>query len=170
MDLKRREETQIENVYYACLYDILQRPIQHAERRAALNHLKAKIAKLRNARPARRKIELQTQDIINEECMYLFHLIKRRQRRDQGEISEVQDRDHGWQAFARDILRVFSEHMRSKYRPIQVDEDSVRTILDTGYRCVPDAWREILEMPITAEQMEAAMFKGTAKNFPAETV
>jgi len=30
--VKRREETQMENFYYAYLYDILQRPIQHAER------------------------------------------------------------------------------------------------------------------------------------------
>jgi exonuclease III len=50
--VKRREETQMENLYYACLYDILQRPIVHAERRAALNHLKAKIVKLHNARLA----------------------------------------------------------------------------------------------------------------------
>jgi len=54
----------MENVYYACLYDILQCRIQHAERRAALNHLKAKIVKLNNARLARGQIELRTQDIF----------------------------------------------------------------------------------------------------------
>ena len=97
--VKRREETQMENFYYACLYDILQRPIQHAERRAALNHLKAKIVKLHNASLARGQIELRTQDIFQEERMSLFHLIKRRQGRGQREISEVKDRD---------ILRVFS--------------------------------------------------------------
>jgi len=89
-----REETQMENVYYACLYDILQRPSQHAERRAALNHLKAKTVKLHNARLAGGQIELRTQDIFQEERMSLFHLIKRRQRRGQREISEVHDRDH----------------------------------------------------------------------------
>jgi hypothetical protein len=62
--------------------------------------------------------------------MSLFQLIKRRQRRGQREISEVQDRDQGWQMSARDILRVFSEHMRSKYRPIQVDEDSQDDVTD----------------------------------------
>jgi len=50
--VKRREETQME-IYYAYLYYILQRPIQHAEKRATLNHLKAKIVKLHNARLAR---------------------------------------------------------------------------------------------------------------------
>jgi len=80
--LKRREETQMENVYYACLYDILQRPIQHAGKRAAFNHLKAKILKLHNVRPERGQIELRSQDISLEERMPRFHVIKRRQLRE----------------------------------------------------------------------------------------
>jgi len=156
----------MENFYYACLYDILQRPMQHAERRTALNHLKAKIVKLHNARLARGQIELRTQDILQAELMSLFQVIKRRQRRGQREISEVQDRDQGWKTSARDILRVFSEHMRSKYRPIQVDEDSVRTMLETGYGFVPDGWKETLEMPITAEDLKAVVFKGDSKKSP----
>jgi len=78
----------------------------------------------------------------------------------------MQDRDYGWQTSARDIVRVFSENMRRQYRPIQVDEDSVRTILDTGYPCVPDACGEIFAMPITAEELKAAVFKGDSKKSP----
>jgi len=98
--------------------------------------------------------------------MSLFHLIKRRQQKGQLQISEVQDRDHGWQTSVRDIVRVFSEHMRSKYRPLHVDEDSVGTMLETGYGCVPVIWREILEMPITAEDLKTAVFKGDSKKSP----
>jgi len=75
----------------------------------------------------------------------------------------VQDRDQGWQTSARNIVRVFSEHMLSKYRPVQDDESSVRTVLETGYGCVPDVWREILEMGITAEELKAAVFKGDSE-------
>ena len=102
--------------------------------------------------------------------MSLFQLIKRRQRREQREISEVQDRDQGWQTSARDMLRVFSEHIRSKYRPIHVDEDSVGTMLETGYGCVPNGWKETLELPITAEELKAVVFKRYSKNWPEETV
>jgi hypothetical protein len=56
--------------------------------------------------------------------------------------------------------------MRRKYRPIQVDEDSVRTILETGYGCVPDAWNETLEMHITAEELKAVVLKGESKKSP----
>ena len=79
---------------------------------------------------------------------------------------EVPDRDCGRQTSARDIVRVISEHMRCLFRPTQVDEDSVRTTLQTGYGCVPDAWREIIEMPIKT----AVVFKETAKNLSAEPV
>jgi len=93
--VKRREETPMENFYYTCLYDTLLRPIQHAERRVALNHLKAKIVKLHNARLARGQIELRIQDIFQEESMSLFHMIERRKQREKREISEVHDRDNG---------------------------------------------------------------------------
>ena len=122
----------MENFYYACLYDILQLPIQHTVKRAAFHHLKAKIVKLHNVRLEQGKIELRSQDIFQDEGLSMFHLIKRRQRREKRGISEVQDRDHGWQTFARNIVRVLSEHMRSKYRPIQGDEDNIRTMLETG--------------------------------------
>ena len=79
--LKRREETQWEIFYYGCLYDVLQRPIQHAERRAAPNHLIAKIVKIHNVRLTLRQIDLRTQDIFKEECVSLFYLTKRRQCR-----------------------------------------------------------------------------------------
>ena len=55
-----------------------QRPLQQAEWWAALNYLKAKIVKPNNARLARGQMELRTQDILQEESMSLYHLIKRR--------------------------------------------------------------------------------------------
>jgi len=39
-------------------------------------------------------------------------------------------------------------------------------MLETGYGCVPDAWREILEVSITAEELKAAVFKGDSKKSP----
>ena len=36
-------------------------------------------------------------------------------------------------------------------------------MLETGYGYVPDAWKETLEMPITAEELKAVVFKETAK-------
>ena len=168
--VKRREETQMENFYYACLYDILQRPMQHAEKKAKLNHLQAKIVKLHNARLERGQIELRSPDIFQKERMSLFQLIKRRERRGKREISRVQERESGWQTPARNIVRLFSEHMRNKYCPIQVDEDCVRRMLETEHGSVPEEGRDMLEIPITTEELKAAVYKGDSKNRLAETV
>jgi len=46
---RRREETQMENIYYACLYDALKHPFKLAERRAATTRLKAKVVHLQTA-------------------------------------------------------------------------------------------------------------------------
>ena len=51
----------------------MQRPIQYTERRAALNHLKARIVKFHSARLPRGQIELRKQDIFQEERLSLFH-------------------------------------------------------------------------------------------------
>jgi len=45
-----RTEDMNENFYYTCIYDVLQDPIQHREKAARLNHLKAKIVRLHNKR------------------------------------------------------------------------------------------------------------------------
>jgi hypothetical protein len=39
-------------------------------------------------------------------------------------------------------------------------------MLETGYGGVPDASMEILEMPITAEELKAAVFKEDSKTSP----
>jgi len=124
--VKRREIMQMENFYYACLYDVLRQPRPHAEKRTKLYHLKAKIVKLHTTRLEQGQVEHRSPDIFQEERMSLFQLIKRREKRGKREIVRVQEREHGWQTSARDIIRVFSEHMRKKYCPIQVDEDCVR--------------------------------------------
>jgi hypothetical protein len=50
---KRREETQMENFYYACMYEALQHPFQHAKGRAAINRFKAKIVHLHTVKLTR---------------------------------------------------------------------------------------------------------------------
>jgi len=74
------------------------------------------------------------------------------------------------QTSARDIVRVFSAYMRSKYRPMQVDKECVRTMIQAGRGRFSDGSRETLELPTTAEEVKAAMFVGDRKNLPAGTV
>jgi len=123
----------MENVYYACLYDALKHPLQLAEKKADINRLKAKIVQLHTVKLARGKVDLKTQDILHQERMSLFQLIKRRQRRKQRDIQAVHEQDHERQTSAKDILRVFSDYIRRKYGPIQVDEEFIRKMIQAVY-------------------------------------
>jgi len=95
--------------------------------------------------------------------MTLFHLIKRRQRRKQSAIAEEEEKDHGMKMSVRIIVCVFSEYMRNKYSPVQVEEKCVRTMVEAVRGRLSDGWRETLQMPITDEQLKAAVFKGDSK-------
>ena len=69
---------------------------------------------------------------------------------------------------ARDIVRVFSEYIRRKYGPIQVDEECIREMLQAGYGNLSDDCGETLEVLITAEELRAAAFKGDSKKSPGK--
>ena len=101
--------------------------------------------------------------------MPLFQPIKRRQRRKQRDNQAVHEQDHERQTSARDIVGVFSEYIQRKYDPIQVDEECIRKMLQAGYGRLSDDCRETLEVPITTEELRAAVFKGESKKSPART-
>jgi hypothetical protein len=98
--------------------------------------------------------------------MSLFHLIKRRQWRTQTAISAVRDQGQEMQTSGREIVRVFSEHMRRKYSPIQTDDECARKLLAARHYSLSECWRETLEVPITTEELTAAVFKEDSKKSP----
>jgi hypothetical protein len=85
---------QMKNFHYACLYDAIKYPLQHAERQATINRLKAKIVQRHSAKQARGQVDLKTQDILQEEQMSLIQLITWRQRRKQRDIQAVHEQDN----------------------------------------------------------------------------
>jgi hypothetical protein len=155
---KRCEETQMENFYYACLYEALKQPTQHAERKTMINRLQTKTVQIYTAKLARGQVELKTQDILQEERMSLYQLMKRRQRNKQREIQTVQNQNNEMQTSMRGIVRGFSDYIRRKYVPIQVDEQSIRDLTQAAYGRLSEEHREILESPITEEELRAAGF------------
>jgi len=97
---KHKDDREMENIYLACLYDLLKDPTHEAMWAAKVNLSKAKLVKLYSIRLASRTIDLQTPDIFQEEQMSLFHLTKRRTRRVQRKIPEwrhtnVDERNNG---------------------------------------------------------------------------
>jgi hypothetical protein len=108
----RRDATEMENFYNACLYDLLQMPEQHEKRTAKINHLKAKLGKLLNATRARGMIEVPPPDLYQDEQMSLFHLIKRRKRWEQRKVTHIMDPNGELQTSMKGILNTFSDCLR----------------------------------------------------------
>jgi hypothetical protein len=90
----------------------LQHPLQHTERKAAINRLQAKVVLLHTETKAWGEIELRTQDVIQEERISLYQLIKRRNRRAQRAIPAIQAQAHETHTSASDTVRNFGNYMR----------------------------------------------------------
>jgi len=71
-----------------------------------INRLKAKILQIHTIKLARGQVELKAQDILQEERMSLFQLMKRRQRRKQREVTEIQTQDNEGKTAMRDSARI----------------------------------------------------------------
>jgi len=130
---KSKDDREMENVYLACLDNLLQDPTHQAMRAAKENLLKAKLVKLYSARLASGTIDLQSPEIFQEEQMSLFHLIKRRTRREQRTIPQVKDPSGGIQTSMKGIMDTFNACMKQKYGPVQVDEDCVMRMAGAGH-------------------------------------
>jgi hypothetical protein len=121
---RRRDEQNMENFYYACIYDILQSPHERENRIEALNMLKAKIVHLHGKRLEGVNIDVGDHGSLRYERVSLFHLIKRRTRRQQRNVTQTVGRDGRLNVETREILGVFYEHLCQKYAPLKVDNES----------------------------------------------
>jgi len=62
-----------------------------------------------------------------------------------------------------EVLRIFTENMRSKYDHITIHDECVGRISDCGLRTIPPAANEALEEPITMDEMLQAVKKRQSK-------
>ena len=120
---------------------------------ASVNRIKAKIVKLYSARLACGTIEIPNQDMLQNERMYLLHLIKRRQRWEQRTITKVQDPVSGTRTTTTGIVNVFSSFLRQKFMPILVDDECVRQMVEAGHLRLSENWKEALDKPITSDEL-----------------
>ena len=62
------------------------------------------------------------------------------------------------------IVNAFSTFLRLKYSPLLVDEGSIRYMLEVGVSRLSAEWRDTLDIPLTSDELTAAITKGDAKN------
>jgi len=104
----------MDNFYYACLYDVLQNPEHRATRTEKVNRLKAQLIKAYRERAAAGMIEMQSLDSFQGEKISLFHIIKRRMRREKRTITQVTDQNGTKHTSPTAIIETFLAHFEKK--------------------------------------------------------
>jgi len=155
----------MENFYYTCLYDVLRNHEHRMTRTEKVNRLKAQLIKLYRDRAAAGMIEMQSLDSFQEERISLFH-IKRRTRREIRTVSQVTEPNGRKHTTSTTIIETFVAHFEQKFQLIQVDEGCVKSMVDAGYRRLPEDLKEILDGPLTTEELRLAVEKEGKKKAP----
>jgi hypothetical protein len=163
---RARDDNIIENFYCTCIYDILQEPTQPRETSARLHHLKAKIIRLHNNRIQTITIDARDPKMYQAENPSIFRLIQGRKRRKARLILEVQDENGNLQTATRGILNTFVGHMKRKYGPIKMDDECVDQMVNAGNLRMAQTWGDIIDMPITAEELQTAVHRGKSNKAP----
>ena len=133
---------------------------------ATVKRFKVKIVKLYSARLDRGTIEMPNQDTLQNEPMSLFHLIKRGQRREKRTITKVQDQFSGTQTTTMGFVNVFISFLRQKFSPILADDECVKQMAVTAQTRLTEDWNEVLDKPITSDELQVAMQKGEGNKAP----
>ena len=111
-------------------------------------------------------IEVPPPDLYQNEQMSLFHLIKRRKRREQRTITHIMGPNGEIQISMKGILNTFSDCLRRKYAPIHVDDGCIGRMATAGHQRLPEAWKVTLDRPLTTDELYRAIHKGGGRKAP----
>ena len=141
---QRREHIAMENFYYAAIYDILQDTHPHDTTAIALQQLKARIVRIYSMRQQRVFLDNSEHDRLASEETTLYHTLKRWRRQESRMITSVHDTNGNNHTSTSDILRTFTNLMRSKYDDIAVDAGSVKHMARIGTKTIPAETKDSL--------------------------
>ena len=145
---------------------MLQEPGHHAVKAIKLKNLKAKFIRLNNSYRQRLWLDTTEQDRIDGETPLLHHLIKTRKLQANRLIDHTVDDNNETQNTSISKLRAFSMHFHRVYRPIMINNLSVRQLTRCGLRLVSPEVCLSLTDPITQEELWKAISKGKPHKAP----
>jgi hypothetical protein len=161
---RKREFEANENLYYTCIYDVLQSAEDHRTTAELLNRVKAKLL-LHNRRLRSITINVQRHAALNGERTSPFHLIKSKKRRASTMVATIVDEDDCMHTTTHGILRTFLTIMQRKYTDSAVDDECILLERVGGGNATPDQ-RDAWEEPITREEVRMAIHEGARNKAP----
>jgi len=156
----------MENHLYQCIYDILLSNIPEPAKPPALQRYKAKIVRLHARRMEKVMLDKNTQDKTKDKEPSLFHILKMVKRRETRVIRHVLDMQGNDVSGHRNVLKTFAKHLRQKYEPIEIDQTCVTRLQRVIPLTCPTKYAELLEQPITIEELSSALRSGAKHKTP----
>ena len=143
----------MEHFYYSAMYDVLQGERDSGDKALALKSLKAKIIRLNSTYCRSMWVDNGVEDRFGEEDPSLHHLIKVRQRKVQRTVHMILGKNGSPQTSSIDILRIFTEHFKSKYGTVNVSNECMKRLMNCNLSTGPDVANLALEEPIKLEEI-----------------
>ena len=163
---RRRDFVKLENFLYERIYGVLRNIYPHGQKMIMLNRPKAKITSLHGDTLQRVMLDNDDPNRLTGGRPARFHILQMRKQQEARMIRIIQDECGNSQQTAKGFIRAFTSFLRGKYEPIAGDEECVVYMAETGQRALPTAWRDLLEQPISLEEVHIAVSKGGKNKAP----
>jgi hypothetical protein len=163
----RRERRTLENFYYEALHDALEKPMESKRKATILKRIKEQIINLHYKEGQKLAANLEENELMEGEEISLHTYIRARKKQTQYTISQIQGTDGEIYKKTRDIMRIGTTYIRQKYRVIEVDNENVMEITDNMQVKMNREAKELMDAPITMEDIEKAVKIGKSNKAQA---
>jgi hypothetical protein len=102
-------------------------------------------------------------DRPEDESPSLYHLIRKGKRQIAITPQTIKDRNGVTHTTMEDIMHTFKEYMQTKFDTIPVDDDSLRGLMGSVIKKLPQDAANTLDTPITLDELRCAVRKGKSK-------
>ena len=111
-------------------------------------------------------LDNNAQDEMEDVEPSLFHILTMVKRRETRVIRQVLDMQRKDVASHRNVLNTFASHLRQKYEHIEIDQTCVTKLQGVIPLTCPTKYAELLEQPITIEELSSALRSGAKHKTP----
>jgi hypothetical protein len=164
--VRRQDRLGMENIYYDAIYAAIREVTNTATLHGILKELKGRIIRLHNGPNQRLLLDTDGQKEQLDETPTLFHLMRQRKRQQSRHISHVNDVNGNTYRSAREIRRVFTGHLQQTFDAIKAETHSIQALLEGVKKQIAPEANEMIQMPITEEELHLALMSGKKKKAP----
>jgi len=111
-------------------------------------------------------LDNNAQDKMEDEEPSLFHILKMVKRHETTVIRQVLDMQGNDVSGHPNVRNTFTTHLRQKYEPIEIDQTCVTKLQGVIPLTCPTKYADLLEQPITIEELSAALRSGAKHKTP----